>query len=73
MKKQLFNELLESVREGRAILRGEREASRTFSFEESDVKRLRRVRLAKECAELQRPSEQAAEEDVPSEAEQPEY
>jgi hypothetical protein len=32
-----FNELLESVREGGAILRGKLEASRTFSFEESDV------------------------------------
>lgn len=74
MKKQLFNELLESVREGGAILRGEREGSRTFSFEESDVQRLRRDRLAKECAKLQRPSEQAsAEEDFLGEAEWPEY
>jgi hypothetical protein len=64
MKKQLFNELLESVREGAAILRGEREASRTFSFEESDVQRLRRVRLAKECAKLQDPAERAAAEEV---------
>jgi putative transcriptional regulator len=41
MKKELFDELLESVREGGAILRGEREPSRRFTFEEPDVKDLR--------------------------------
>jgi len=74
MKKKLFDELLESVHEGGAILRGEREAARTLSFEESDVQRLRRIRLAKECAKLQRPTEQAAAEEVfLGEAEWPKY
>jgi putative transcriptional regulator len=41
MKKELFDELLESVREGGAILRGEREPSRRFAFEEPDVRGLR--------------------------------
>jgi putative transcriptional regulator len=41
MKKELFDELLESVREGGAILRGEREPSRRFVFEEPDVRSLR--------------------------------
>jgi putative transcriptional regulator len=41
MKKELFDELLESVREGGAILRGEREPSRSFHFAEPDVRRLR--------------------------------
>ena len=36
MKDDLFDELLESVREGGAILRGESEASRTFKFPEKD-------------------------------------
>jgi len=34
MKKELFDEVLESVREGGAILRGEMEPSRRFTFEE---------------------------------------
>ena len=41
MKRELFDELLESVREGGAILRGEREPSRSFHFSEPDVRRLR--------------------------------
>jgi putative transcriptional regulator len=41
MKKELFDELLESVREGGAILRGEREPSRRFTFEVPDVRDLR--------------------------------
>ena len=41
MKKELFDELVDSVREGGAILRGERKASRTFRFEGPDVRRLR--------------------------------
>ena len=36
MKDELFDELLESVREGGAILRGETDASRTFTFPERD-------------------------------------
>ena len=41
MKDELFAELLESVREGGAILRGEKQASRTFVIEPLDVKRIR--------------------------------
>ncbi len=41
MKKELFGELLESVREGGAILRGELEPSRRFTMEETDVRGLR--------------------------------
>lgn len=41
MKKELFDELLESVREGGAILRGEREPARSFRFEDLDVRGLR--------------------------------
>jgi putative transcriptional regulator len=41
MKKELFDELLESVREGGAILRGERAPSRSFHFDELDVRMLR--------------------------------
>ena len=41
MKEELFNELVESVREGGAILRGERAPSRTFTIGKTDVKRIR--------------------------------
>lgn len=41
MKKDLFDELLASVREGGAILRGELLPSRTFSWEGADIRRLR--------------------------------
>jgi putative transcriptional regulator len=41
MKKELFDELLDSVREGMAILRGEQEPSRAFVLEETDVRSLR--------------------------------
>ena len=41
MNDQLFEELLESVREGGAILRGEKEASRTFVVKTPDVKQIR--------------------------------
>lgn len=41
MNEELFEELLESVREGGAILRGEREPSRKFVIETPDVKRIR--------------------------------
>ena len=48
MKDELFDELLESVREGGAILRGESEASRTFEFlEKYGVVRERRARYGK--------------------------
>ena len=41
MSRKLFDELLESVREGGAILRGEKEPSRVFSIEAPNVKRIR--------------------------------
>jgi len=74
MKKTLFDELLKSVQEGGAILHGERKAAWTFSFEESSPGVSAADRLARECAKLQRPAEQAAAEEVfPGEAEWPEY
>jgi len=41
MKDELFKELLESVREGGAILRGEKFASREFTIENPDVRKIR--------------------------------
>ena len=41
MKKELFEELLESVKQGGAIMKGSRKASRVFEFPESEVKKLR--------------------------------
>jgi putative transcriptional regulator len=41
MKEDLFQELLESVREGGAILRGEAAASREFTAREPDVAAIR--------------------------------
>lgn len=41
MKDDLYDELLESVREGGAILRGEKEPSRSWTVEEPQVAELR--------------------------------
>jgi putative transcriptional regulator len=41
MKKDMFKELLESVRQAGAIMRGEMEPSRVFEFEAPDVKSIR--------------------------------
>jgi putative transcriptional regulator len=41
MKDELFAELVTSVKEGGAILRGEKEASRTFHFDRLDIKHIR--------------------------------
>lgn len=41
MSDEMFAELLQSVREGGAILRGEKEASRMFVVETPDVKGIR--------------------------------
>lgn len=41
MKKELFEELLASVREGGEILRGVRTPARSFHFDGPDVRRLR--------------------------------
>lgn len=42
MKKQLFEELLESVKQGGAIKRGEMKASRTFDFDKPNVQIIRK-------------------------------
>lgn len=41
MKKELFAELLVSVRQGGAILKGKRRPSRSFRLAEPDVRRIR--------------------------------
>lgn len=41
MKKELFNELVESVREGGAILQGRAKPSRTFVVKGADIKLIR--------------------------------
>ena len=41
MNDDLFAELVESVKEGGAILRGEKKPSRQFVFKEPDVKEIR--------------------------------
>ncbi len=41
MKNELFNELVESVRQGGAILRGETRPSRVFEVTAPDVKQIR--------------------------------
>jgi putative transcriptional regulator len=41
MNDELFNELVASVKEGSAILRGEKEASRAFHLDRLDIKRIR--------------------------------
>jgi putative transcriptional regulator len=40
-EKELFTEILESVREGGVILRGEKSPSRRFTVEELDVQQIR--------------------------------
>jgi putative transcriptional regulator len=41
MKDDLFTELVASLKEGSSILRGEKEASRTFHLDRLDIKRIR--------------------------------
>ena len=41
MKEELFAELVASVKEGGAILRGEKEAARNFHLDRLDIKRIR--------------------------------
>ena len=41
MKKELFKELLESVKQGSAIMKGTIKPLRTFEFPESEVKKIR--------------------------------
>jgi putative transcriptional regulator len=42
MRKELFNELMESVKQGGAILRGKRKSDRVFEFGDTDVQKLRK-------------------------------
>lgn len=41
MRKELFEELLKSVKQGGAILRGEMRPSRTYKFDQPDVRSIR--------------------------------
>jgi putative transcriptional regulator len=41
MKKELFDELLKSVKQGGAIMRRTMKPTRTFTFAESEVKKIR--------------------------------
>jgi putative transcriptional regulator len=41
MKKELMQDLIESIREGGAILRGQVKAKRAFKFREPDVRAIR--------------------------------
>ncbi len=41
MREDLFQELVESVREGGAILRGQKRASRRFEYADNDVRAIR--------------------------------
>ncbi len=41
MKKKLFEEFLESVKQGGSIMRGATKPSRTFEFPESEVRKIR--------------------------------
>jgi putative transcriptional regulator len=42
MKEELFNELLESIKEGEQIIRGKKKASRIFHFDQPDVQAIRK-------------------------------
>jgi putative transcriptional regulator len=42
MKKDLFKELFESVKQGAAIMKGAIKPSRTFKFPESEVRKIRK-------------------------------
>ena len=42
MKKELFEELLESVKQGRAIMKGTMKPSRIIEFPESEVRKIRK-------------------------------
>lgn len=53
MKKQLFEELVSSVKEAGKIHRGEAQASRRFVFEPEDVRRIR-LKLHKSQSEFAR-------------------
>ncbi|MEW6608966.1 MAG: helix-turn-helix domain-containing protein [bacterium] len=42
MKQEMFEELLESVKQGDAIMKGEMKPSRSFEFPESEVRKIRK-------------------------------
>jgi putative transcriptional regulator len=42
MRDELFNELLQSVREGGKILRGRKKASREFNFDNPDPRQIKK-------------------------------
>jgi putative transcriptional regulator len=42
MKKELFDDLLESIKEGGAILKGKKKSGREFHFNPIDIKSLRK-------------------------------
>lgn len=42
MEEKMFNELMESIQQGKAIMRGEMEPGRKFVIEEIDVKAIRK-------------------------------
>jgi putative transcriptional regulator len=42
LKDELFSELVASVKEGGAILKGEKEASRSFQMDRIDIQRIRK-------------------------------
>lgn len=42
MKEELFEELLESVKQGAAIMKGEAKPGRTFEFDKPDVQAIRK-------------------------------
>jgi putative transcriptional regulator len=42
MKEDLFNELLESIKEGGKILRNKKKANRIFDFDQPDVRSIRK-------------------------------
>jgi putative transcriptional regulator len=41
MNGEIFDELIESIHEGGAILRGEKPASRTFKFDDEEIQEIR--------------------------------
>ena len=42
MKEELFNELLESIKEGGELIQGKRKANRIFHFDQPDVQSIRK-------------------------------
>lgn len=51
MREELFDELIESVRQGGSILRGKRDPSRTYEFIQPDVLAIRGRCVPDSCSE----------------------